>query len=128
MPASNQTMNNIAELRQEYMRERLDESDVARDPVTQFSKWFDEAVNARMPMVNAMTLASVSAAGQPSARIVLLKGVDQAGFVFYTNYESRKGRELADKLQSRAAFLLDRTGARGAHRRDCHQSYGPGVG
>lgn len=97
-------MNNIAELRQEYMRERLDESDVARDPVTQFSKWFDEAVNARMPMVNAMTLASVSAAGQPSARIVLLKGVDQAGFVFYTNYESRKGRELADN--PRAALLF----------------------
>jgi len=99
MPNSSQPMNkpanNIADLRQEYMRERLDESGVARDPVTQFTRWFDEAINARLPMVNAMTLASVSAAGQPSARIVLLKEVDQSGFVFYTNYESRKGRELA---------------------------------
>jgi len=100
----NKPANTIADLRQEYMRERLDESDVARDPVTQFTRWFDEAVNARMPMVNAMTLASVSAAGQPSARIVLLKGVDQAGFVFYTNYESRKGRELA--ANARAALLF----------------------
>ena len=61
--------NHIADLRQEYMRERLDEEDVTRDPITQFTRWFDEAVNARLPMVNAMTLASVSAAGRPSARI-----------------------------------------------------------
>ncbi len=104
MPTSSQPMNNIADLRQEYMRERLEEEGVARDPVTQFIRWFDEAINARMPMVNAMTLASVSAAGQPSARIVLLKEVDQAGFVFYTNYESRKGGELA--ANPRAALLF----------------------
>ncbi|MDP1717459.1 MAG: pyridoxamine 5'-phosphate oxidase, partial [Burkholderiales bacterium] len=96
--------NHIADLRQEYMRERLDEEDVTRDPITQFTRWFDEAVNARLPMVNAMTLASVSAAGRPSARIVLLKEVDESGFVFYTNYESRKGRELADN--SSAALLF----------------------
>lgn len=86
---------NLAHLRQEYMRESLDEQDVARDPITQFNRWFDEAVKARMPIANAMTLATVSATGRPAARIVLLKGVDHAGFVFYTNYDSRKGREIA---------------------------------
>lgn len=100
----NQPTKDIAALRQEYMRARLDEKDVAREPIAQFTRWFDEAVNARMPMVNAMTLASVSATGQPSARIVLLKGVDQEGFVFYTNYESGKGRELA--ANPRAALLF----------------------
>lgn len=85
----------IAGLRQEYMREGLDDGDVARDPFQQFQAWFDEAVQAQLPMVNAMSLATVAADGQPSARIVLLKGVDERGFVFYTDYESRKGRELA---------------------------------
>lgn len=85
----------IAELRQEYMRENLDESNIARDPLRQFQLWFDAAVQAQIPMVNAMTLATASAAGRPASRIVLLKGVDSRGFVFYTNYESRKGRELA---------------------------------
>ena len=84
----------IADLRQEYMRESLDEKDVAPDPLEQFKRWFDEAVEAQMPMVNAMTLATVSAAGQPAARIVLLKDADTRGFVFYTDYKSRKGREL----------------------------------
>lgn len=85
----------IAGLRQEYMREELDEGDVARDPIEQFRAWFDEAVQAQLPMVNAMSLATVSSDGQPSVRVVLLKGVDERGFVFYTDYESRKGRELA---------------------------------
>jgi pyridoxamine 5'-phosphate oxidase len=85
----------IAKLRQEYMRESLDEKDVAREPIAQFKLWFDEAVAAAMPMVNAMTLATVAANGRPSARIVLLKGVDHDGFVFYTNFQSRKGSELA---------------------------------
>ena len=85
----------IAKLRQEYMRESLDEKDVAREPVAQFKLWFDEAVAAAMPLVNSMTLATVAADGRPSARFVLLKGVDHDGFVFYTNYQSRKGTELA---------------------------------
>ena len=93
----------LALLRQEYMRERLDEGDVAVDPITQFRAWFDEAVRAQLPMVNAMSLATASAQGQPSARIVLLKGVDDRGFVFYTHYESRKGRELAEN--PRASLL-----------------------
>ena len=86
---------NIADLRQEYMHSRLDEREVAGDPFRQFDLWFHEAVRAQMPLVNAMTLATVSPAGRPAARIVLLKGVDDGGFVFYTNYRSRKGRELA---------------------------------
>ena len=94
---------NIADLRQEYMRARLDELEVAADPFRQFGLWFQEAVQAQMPLVNAMTLATVSPAGCPAARIVLLKGVDERGFVFYTNYESRKGRELASNP---AASLL----------------------
>ena len=85
----------IADLRQEYMRETLDEHDIARDPFAQFDRWFNEAVTAKMPMLNSMTLATVAAGGQPSARIVLLKGADTRGFVFYTNYASRKGVELA---------------------------------
>lgn len=85
---------NIADLRQEYMRARLDETEVARDPFEQFNRWFDEAIKAEHQMLNAMTLATVSAEGRPSARIVLLKGVDNGGFVFFTNYKSRKGREL----------------------------------
>ena len=98
------TAADLAGLRQEYMRERLDERDVDPDPIVQFRRWFDEAVKAEVPMVNAMTLATVSAQGQPSARIVLLKGVDERGFTFYTHYESRKGRELA--ANARAALLF----------------------
>ena len=86
---------NIADLHQEYMRESLDEQDVAHDPFVQFDRWFKEAIAAKMPMLNAMTLATVSASGQPAARIVLLKGVDTRGFVFFTNYSSRKGTEIA---------------------------------
>ncbi|MGP1609710.1 MAG: pyridoxamine 5'-phosphate oxidase, partial [Burkholderiales bacterium] len=79
----------------EYRRTSLDEADAAADPLTQFQLWFDAAVRAELPLPNAMTLATVAADGAPAARIVLLKGADQRGFVFYTNYQSRKGRELA---------------------------------
>ena len=94
----------IAQLRQEYMRERLDENAVAADPVAQFRAWFDEAVRGQLPMVNAMTLATASKSGEPAARMVLLKGLDERGFVFYTDYGSRKGRELAEN--ARAALLF----------------------
>ncbi len=85
----------IADLRTEYMRETLDESDVAPDPYRQFEHWFAEAVKAQLHEPNAMTLATVDSAGRPAARIVLLKLFDPRGFVFFTNYQSRKGRELA---------------------------------
>lgn len=94
----------IASLRRDYMGESLNETDLAADPFTQFQRWFDEALRAELPTPNAMTLATVGADGAPSARIVLLKGIDHNGFVFYTNYKSRKGRELA--ANPRAALVF----------------------
>src|SRR5690242_20516010 len=84
----------LARLRTDYKRAALGERDVAADPIAQFSRWFDEAVAAQVPEANAMTLATVDADGQPAARIVLLKAVDARGFVFHTNYDSRKGRDI----------------------------------
>lgn len=86
---------NIADIRKEYKQRSLDESDVVKDPVQQFSKWWEEAINSRIDEVNAMTLATADATGKPSARIVLLKGVDENGFVFFTNYNSHKGEDIA---------------------------------
>ena len=93
-----------AQLRVDYQRASLDEGDVDRDPFRQFARWFEEAVAARVPEPNAMTLATVSADGRPAARIVLLKEVDTRGFCFYTNYDSRKGRDL--EADSRAALVF----------------------
>ena len=87
-------MLDLARVRQEYMRDGLDEKDALVDPLAQFARWFDDAQKAELLMPNAMSLATVSASGKPSSRIVLLKGVD-SGFVFYTDYHSRKGREIA---------------------------------
>jgi pyridoxamine 5'-phosphate oxidase len=84
----------LASLRKSYERAELDESSAAADPVQQFSLWLDQAVAAQIPEPNAMTLATVGADGRPSTRIVLIKGFDARGFVWYTNYRSRKGREL----------------------------------
>lgn len=85
----------IASIRTDYKRASLDKTDVLTDPVAQFQHWLDEAIKAQVPEPTAMTLATITAEGRPAARIVLLKEVDPSGFVFYTNYESRKGRELA---------------------------------
>ena len=95
---------NIADLRQEYMRAGLSEAQADADPLRQFERWFEDALRAKLPLPNAMTLATVTSSGAPSARIVLLKGVEQGGFVFYTNYLSRKGREL--DRSARACLLL----------------------
>jgi pyridoxamine 5'-phosphate oxidase len=84
----------ISHLRTEYRQGELDESHAAADPIEQFAKWFEQAQQAGSRDPNAMTLASAGADGRPDARIVLLKEFDAAGFVFYTNYQSRKGREL----------------------------------
>jgi pyridoxamine 5'-phosphate oxidase len=92
----------LADLRQEYMRAGLSETQADRDPFRQFERWFDDALRAKLPLPNAMTLATVTAQGAPSARIVLLKGVEDGGFVFHTNYRSRKGREM----EARAAACL----------------------
>lgn len=85
----------IAHLRKEYRLSRLSEAEVDPNPFRQFNMWMEQAMTAHEGEANAMALATVHQ-GQPSIRIVLLKGVDQRGFIFYTNYESRKGRELAD--------------------------------
>jgi pyridoxamine 5'-phosphate oxidase len=87
-------MSVIADLRKEYQLQSLSEADVAADPIDQFKKWWDEAVQAEIGEVNAMTLATASTDGVPSARIVLLKGFSQHGFNFFTNYHSLKGRQL----------------------------------
>lgn len=84
----------LADLRKDYALAGLAEKDLARDPFRQFEKWFQEAEAAKIHEPNAMTLATATRDGRPSARTVLLKGVDGRGFVFYTNYEGRKGREL----------------------------------
>ena len=85
----------IADLRKSYERDELDESASAGDPLDQFSHWLDQALKAQLPEPNAMTLATVGADGRPSTRVVLIKGFDARGIVWYTNYDSRKGRELA---------------------------------
>ncbi len=87
---------NIADLRKEYKVASLSEGDVAPSPFTQFDKWLQEALEAKLPEPNAMTLATVSPEGRPSTRVVLIKGMDERGPVWFTNYESRKGRELAN--------------------------------
>ena len=96
---------NLADLRQEYMRAGLSEADAHADPFVQFERWFKEALAAQLPLANAMTLATVTREGGPNARAVLLKGVDGGGFVFYTNYDSRKGRELAARAEACLLFL-----------------------
>lgn len=85
----------IAALRKSYERDELDESASAADPLAQFQTWFDQALKAQLPEPNAMTLATVGPDGRPSTRIVLIKGFDARGIVWYTNYDSRKGQELA---------------------------------
>ena len=86
---------NIADIRKDYALRSLDESDAHPDPLRLFQQWLDEAIRAEAAEPTAMTLATADAAGRPSARIVLLKGLDERGFVFFTNYQSRKGQELA---------------------------------
>jgi pyridoxamine 5'-phosphate oxidase len=85
---------NVAELRQEYMRSGLAEADADPDPLRFFERWLRDAVEAGLPLPNAMTLATVAAEGVPDARIVLLKGLEHGAFTFYTNYRSRKARQL----------------------------------
>lgn len=96
--------HSVADLRRSYTLGALDEGAVAPDPIAQFSRWFDDALRAEITEPNAMTVATATRAGVPSARIVLLKGFDARGFVFYTNYESAKGRELAENPVAALVF------------------------
>ncbi|MFZ9660239.1 MAG: pyridoxamine 5'-phosphate oxidase [Chitinophagaceae bacterium] len=86
----------IADIRTEYKLATLSEDEVAINPIEQFARWWEEAINSEIPEVNAMTLSTASKLGRPSSRIVLLKGYDEQGFVFFTNYESRKGQDIAE--------------------------------
>lgn len=95
----------LADIRQEYMRAGLSEADADADALRQFERWLREAIEAGVPLPNAMTLATVDERGAPSARVVLLKGVERGGFVFYTNYLSRKGRELERRPEACLVFL-----------------------
>src|SRR5215831_4266261 len=94
----------LAALRQEYMRAGLREEDLAADPLAQFGAWFDEALRSGIALPNAATLATATRKGRPSVRTVLLKGFDSRGFVFYTHYRSRKGRELEENPQAMMLF------------------------
>lgn len=97
-------MTTLADLRREYASRALSEEDADTDPIRQFGLWFGEAAKSEILDVNAMTLATVSTDGEPSARIVLLKGFDDAGFVFFTNYQSAKARDL--EARPRACLLM----------------------
>jgi pyridoxamine 5'-phosphate oxidase len=94
----------ISELRREYLLAGLDEGEVAPEPIAQFLAWLEQALAADLPEPTAMTLATAGPGGRPSARIVLLKGCDERGFVFYTNYQSRKGGELAGNPRAALVF------------------------
>jgi len=94
----------LADLRREYSLAGVSERDLARDPFRQFDRWFQEAEAAKIVEPNAMVLSLANRAGSPSSRTVLLKGVDGRGFVFYSNYESRKGRELVENPQASLLF------------------------
>ena len=87
-------MHNLAEIRKEYSKATLDITNASSDPIHQFNKWFDEAIEAKVLEPNAMSLATVSSDNRPSCRIVLLKGIEENKFLFYTNYQSHKGKEL----------------------------------
>lgn len=97
-------MSSLADLRREYASRALTEADALDDPIQQFALWFGEALKSELLDANAMTLATATRAGEPSARIVLLKGFDETGFIFFTNYESAKGGVIAEN--PRACLLL----------------------
>ncbi len=87
-------MKGLDEIRKEYLKTTLNVSDVDKNPIIQFEKWFAEALESKVPEPNAMTLSTISEGNRPSARIVLLKGIEHQKFLFYTNYQSQKGEEL----------------------------------
>ena len=99
------TAPDLASIRNDYALKTLEEAKVDRNPLKQFGVWMAEAIHAQVPEPTAMSLATVNAQGRPSSRIVLLKGLDPAGFVFYTNYQSRKGREMAANPVAALTFL-----------------------
>lgn len=102
MKVKNQT---IAALREDYRAKTLEIAEVKKDPIQQFNEWFQEALDSKVKEANAMIVATVDSEGKPSARTVLLKGFDEKGFIFYTNYDSQKGQELARNPNIAVVFL-----------------------
>ncbi len=96
---------NIADIRRDYSLLSLSENDMAVNPIEQFARWWNDAINSEIAEVNAMTLATATKDGKPSARIVLLKGFDENGFIFFTNYESHKGKELEENPYAALIFF-----------------------
>ena len=99
------TNKDLRSFREEYTMHSLDESSVPPDPLVLFDRWLGEAISSKLPEPNAMTLATVTPEGKPSARVLLLKEVDQGRFIFYTNYESDKGKELLHQPHGALVFL-----------------------
>lgn len=97
--------NSIADIRKEYKLKTLNKADADPDPFVQFNKWWDEAMMSNIEEVNAMTLATADLNGKPSARIVLLKGFDERGFIFYSNYKSHKGKDINENNQVSLVFF-----------------------
>ncbi|MDF9795825.1 pyridoxamine 5'-phosphate oxidase [Catalinimonas alkaloidigena] len=95
----------IADMRKDYSQQSLDADDVLRSPILQFEKWFDEATQAQLPEPNAMHLSTTTSEGKPAGRIVLLKGIENESFVFFTNYQSRKGKELTNSGWAALTFF-----------------------
>ena len=95
----------ISDLRREYTLNGLDTADVSPNPIAQFQRWFDDALKAELPEPNAMHVSTVGSDGRPDGRIVLLKDVSDGGFVFYTNYESRKGQDLTERPVAALTFF-----------------------
>lgn len=100
-------MSTLADLRRDYTLAGLTEADAGDDPFALFRRWFDQALAAKLPEPNAFTLATCTPDGKPSARVVLLKKLDDRGFTFFTNYDSRKGREMAANPHVALVFLWD---------------------
>jgi pyridoxamine 5'-phosphate oxidase len=98
-------MISLSDLRKEYSKETLEVISVGKDPIQQFEKWFDEALRAEVLEPNAMTLSTVTESGRPSARVVLLKGIEHGKFLFFTNHQSRKGRELENNPACALTFF-----------------------
>ncbi len=99
------TNKSIADIRKDYSSKKLAKTDVGKNPINQFNKWFNEAIHAQIEEVNAMTLSTATKQGKPSARIVLLKGIENNGFVFFTNYNSTKGQQLAENPFASLSFF-----------------------
>lgn len=104
MEENREHLKKVEALRREYTRDGITEDSVCRNPIDQFSTWFEKALESGQTDANAMVLATATSAGKPSARIVLLKGFDEKGFRFYSNYESRKGKELEENPHASLCF------------------------